>query len=63
MQLTGAELQEFVTIWKEEFQESISLDEARHAASLLMELYALLLEPLPTASTQVLESLFNDYRT
>jgi hypothetical protein len=45
MQFTEADLQEFIRIWKVEFQESISLDEARHAASLLMELCTLLRMP------------------
>jgi hypothetical protein len=61
MQFTDAELREYIEIWKEEFQESISLDEARQSASMLMELFALLLEP--AASSLASESSLNDHRT
>lgn len=63
MQLTDADLREFIEIWQEEFQESISMDEARHAASLLMQLYLLLLTQVPAASLRVSESSLNDHRT
>jgi hypothetical protein len=63
MQFTDAELREYIEIWKEEFQESISLDEARQSASMLMELFALLLEPESAASSLASESSLNDHRT
>jgi len=63
MQLTDADLQEFIDIWKEEFQEIISMDEARHSASMLMELFALLLEAPPTPSPRTLESSSPDHRS
>jgi hypothetical protein len=63
MQLTDSDLQEFIELWKIEFHELISLDEARHAASGLMELFLLLLEPLPTATPRVPESSSPDHRT
>jgi hypothetical protein len=63
MQFTEADLREFMEIWQEEFQESISMDEARHSAHLLLELYALLVEPLPGASLQVSESSLPHDRT
>lgn len=62
MQFTDADLQEFTAIWKKEFQEAISLDEARHAASMLMEVFALLLESLPAASSRASESSLPDQR-
>ncbi len=40
---------EFTEIWREEFHEGISPDEARPCATLLLELYALL-AGLPAAS-------------
>ena len=42
MQFTEADIQEFLTIWKEEFHETITEADARIAASALMDLYALL---------------------
>jgi len=48
MELTDEDLGEFVAIWKEEFGEIISMDEGRHAASQLLELYTLLGRPLPS---------------
>jgi hypothetical protein len=63
MLFTDAELQEYKEIWREEFQESISVDEARHSASMLMELLALLLEQTPGASSPTSENLLPDHRT
>ena len=40
MQFTEADLQEFIAIWKEEFRETISADDAKRSAASLMELYA-----------------------
>jgi hypothetical protein len=42
MQFTEADIQEFLTIWKEEFHETITEADASLAVSSLMELYALL---------------------
>jgi hypothetical protein len=42
MEFNEADLQEFIALWKEEFQEAISMEEARRSAGSLMELYALL---------------------
>lgn len=47
MELTDEDLKEFIAIWKAEFQEELSLGDARHHASQLMELYLVLAEPLP----------------
>jgi hypothetical protein len=41
-------IQEFRKLWKEAFDEELSLDQARHEASLLLELYAALAESLPS---------------
>jgi hypothetical protein len=48
MQLTDEELQEFQEIWKRNFKEEISLGDARHCASQLIELYTQLAKPLPS---------------
>jgi hypothetical protein len=40
MEFTEAEIQEFIAIWKEEFQETISAEDAKRSAASLMELYA-----------------------
>ncbi|MHB8523783.1 MAG: hypothetical protein ACYDH9_23930 [Limisphaerales bacterium] len=42
MQLGEEDIREFRDIWREEFKETISPEEAHHRASLLLELYALL---------------------
>ena len=42
MQFEDADIEEFMALWKEEFGETISLEEARHRASQVMELYVLL---------------------
>jgi len=63
MHLTDPDLQEFIEAWKEEFQEVISMDEARHSASMLMELFALLIEALPPPPSRSLESSSPDHRT
>lgn len=47
MHLDEASLREFAEIWRQEFGETLSLDEARHHASRLLELYALLYRPTP----------------
>lgn len=63
MLFTDAELQEYQEIWKREFQESISIDEARHSASMLMELFVLLLEQSPGSSPQTSENSLLDHQT
>lgn len=47
MHLDEVSLREFVEIWQEEFGETLSFDEAKHQASRLLELYALLYRPTP----------------
>jgi hypothetical protein len=42
MQFTEDDLREFMAIWSDEFHESISLDDARLSATMLMDLFALL---------------------
>jgi|WetSurMetagenome_2_1015567.scaffolds.fasta_scaffold371891_1 hypothetical protein len=46
MYLQDDELKEFAEIWEQEFNETLSLDEARAEASRLLELCALLSKPL-----------------
>lgn len=45
MQLTEEDLQQFMEIWREEFNEPITADDARQCASALLDLYALLWSP------------------
>ena len=40
MPITEADLQEFMKIWSEQFHETITLDDAKRSAALLLELYA-----------------------
>ena len=47
MDLEENDIAEFIQLWKEEFNETISPDEARHSASQLLELYVILTAPLP----------------
>jgi len=42
MQFTDAELREYAEIWKEEFHETITVEEARLSATALMDLFLLL---------------------
>jgi hypothetical protein len=42
MQLTDKDIHEFQSLWREEFDEEISFDNAQMRASELLELYALL---------------------
>jgi hypothetical protein len=46
--LQEADLRDFIQIWSDEFHETISMEQARERASMLMELYWLLAQPLPT---------------
>jgi hypothetical protein len=48
MDLNERDIREFAAIWKEEFNEELTPDAARHHASELVELYALLAQPLPS---------------
>jgi hypothetical protein len=48
VKLTDQDLKEFCQIWKEEFDEEISIEEARQHASSLLELYSVLARPLPS---------------
>jgi hypothetical protein len=45
MQLTDHDLREFMEIWSDEFQEAITLDDARQCASMLLELYLIVVSP------------------
>ena len=63
MQFSDQDLEEYQQIWKEEFHEEISQENARHSASMLMELFVLLSPPLPEASPDGPESSLPDYRT
>ena len=51
MQFEDADIEEFMSLWREEFGESISLEAARQCASQVMELYALLASA-PESSTR-----------
>jgi len=42
MQLEDEDIREFIQIWEEEFHETLAPDAARHHASQLLELYALI---------------------
>jgi len=48
MQVDDQDIREFAGIWKLEFNEDLSDDEARHHASQLLELFWLLARPLPS---------------
>ena len=54
MQLTDQDLQEFCEIWKEEYNETLTLDEARQHACQLLELFMLVAKPPPAASAEPL---------
>lgn len=47
MQFEPEEISEFAKLWEAEFQEKLSPEQARHQASLLLELYTLLYGPTP----------------
>lgn len=47
MELTDDEIREFIELWTQEFGEELTPDEARHQASLLLQLYGCLARPLP----------------
>ena len=45
MDLEDNDIREFADLWQHEFGETLSPEQARHEASHLMELYALLARP------------------
>ena len=47
MQIPDNDLEEFRAIYKDEFGEELTLDAAREMASNLLDLYELLMQPLP----------------
>ena len=47
MTLEAEEISGFIKLWQEGFHEKLTPDEARHQASLLLEIYAVLYEPTP----------------
>lgn len=52
MHLSDEDIREFREIWKREFHEELTIEEARHHASRLLELYALLAKPTPKERRQ-----------
>jgi hypothetical protein len=50
MELTDDDIREYQEIWKREFGEEISTEEARRSASQVLELFRLLLEQPPPPS-------------
>lgn len=52
MELDEQDVREFAEIWKKEFNEDLSPDEARYHASQLLELFWLLVQPLPSETRQ-----------
>ncbi|GFO80527.1 MAG: hypothetical protein A49_01540 [Methyloceanibacter sp.] len=52
MQLDEAEIREFADLWSREFGETLTPDQARLQASLLLELYAALAEPAVRVGVQ-----------
>jgi hypothetical protein len=47
MDLDANDIQEFIQLWKQEFEETLSPADARQCASQLLELYGVLASPLP----------------
>ena len=45
MDLHDQDIREFIALWEEEFSESLTVEEARLHASLLLRLYLHLVEP------------------
>ncbi len=56
MNVVDEDVVEFMRLWKEEFKETISEADARHCASQVLELYAMLAKPLPGELSQTGES-------
>lgn len=59
MQLTDEDIREFAALWEKEFHETLSPADARRYATSILELYALLVEPL-SPPTNAAENTFND---
>ena len=57
MLLHDDDIQEFKSIYQEEFNESLSDKEAREMASRVIRLYELLAQPLPSERVRALEKL------
>jgi hypothetical protein len=57
MDLDEADIREFADLWKHEFREDLTSDEARHHASLLIELYVAIASPLPSENLSVTNSI------
>jgi hypothetical protein len=53
MHITDEALQEFQEIWAATFDERLSLNEARHSASQLIELYSLFAKPFPSEGSSL----------
>jgi hypothetical protein len=47
MQLTEDDLEEFMEIWREEFNEPITAEDASQRATALLDLYVILSSPGP----------------
>ena len=52
MKFEPNDLQHFQRLWKESFQEDISLDEAAEKASFLYEMMKNIYKPIPKPSTE-----------
>jgi len=52
MQLHENDLGEFATLWQKAFGETLTVDEARHHASRLMRLYAVLAQSAYPATAE-----------
>jgi hypothetical protein len=52
MDLDERDVREFAEIWKKEFKEDLTLEEARRNGSQLVELFSLLAKPLPSEERQ-----------
>jgi hypothetical protein len=52
MEIDEQDIREFTEIWKREFKEDLSPDEARSSATRLLELFWLLAQPLSSEKRQ-----------
>jgi hypothetical protein len=62
MRVDDSELLEFIQLYKDEFGEHISLEEARVVATGLLELYETLIKPLPE-ETDSFATIIGDHST
>jgi hypothetical protein len=60
MQLTDEDIREFSDLWRKEFNETLSPGDARRYASSILELYALLAEPVSPPDSEHTEDTSND---